>query len=87
MLNIVVLAAGKGTRMRSKLPKVLHVLAGESLLSRVLNTARDLGSKNLCVVVGHGAEQVRAATSAIDVNFVEQKPQLGTGHALQLAAS
>ena len=87
MLNIVVLAAGKGTRMRSKLPKVLHVLAGESLLARVLNTARDLGSKNLCVVVGHGAEQVRAATSAIDVNFVEQKPQLGTGHALQLAAS
>lgn len=87
MLNIVVLAAGKGTRMRSKLPKVLHVLAGESLLSRVLNTARDLGSKNLCVVVGHGAEQVRAATSAIDVNFVEQMPQLGTGHALQLAAS
>ncbi|AXF84393.1 Bifunctional protein GlmU [Ephemeroptericola cinctiostellae] len=87
MLNIVVLAAGKGTRMRSKLPKVLHVLAGESLLARVLSTARDLGSKNLCVVVGHGAEQVRAATSATDVHFVEQMPQLGTGHALQLAAS
>lgn len=87
MLNIVVLAAGKGTRMRSKLPKVLHVLAGESLLARVLNTARDLGSKRLCVVVGHGAEQVRAATSAVDVDFVEQMPQLGTGHALQLAAS
>ena len=75
MLNIVVLAAGKGTRMRSKLPKVLHVLAGESLLARVLNTARDLGSKRLCVVVGHGAEQVRAATSAVDVDFVEQMPQ------------
>ncbi|WP_114563852.1 bifunctional UDP-N-acetylglucosamine diphosphorylase/glucosamine-1-phosphate N-acetyltransferase GlmU [Ephemeroptericola cinctiostellae] len=86
-MNIVVLAAGKGTRMRSKLPKVLHVLAGESLLARVLSTARDLGSKNLCVVVGHGAEQVRAATSATDVHFVEQMPQLGTGHALQLAAS
>ncbi len=87
MLNIVVLAAGKGTRMRSKLPKVLHVLAGESLLARVLNTARDLGSKKLCVVVGHGAEQVRAAIAAADVDFVEQMPQLGTGHALQLAAS
>lgn len=87
MLNIVVLAAGKGTRMRSKLPKVLHVLAGESLLDRVLNTARELGSKDLCVVVGHGAEQVCAAVSAEDVHFVEQMPQLGTGHALQLAVS
>ena len=87
MLNIVVLAAGKGTRMRSKLPKVLHVLAGESLLARVLNTARDMGTKKLCVVVGHGAEQVRAAIAAADVDFVEQMPHLGTGPALQLAAS
>ncbi|WP_133620214.1 bifunctional UDP-N-acetylglucosamine diphosphorylase/glucosamine-1-phosphate N-acetyltransferase GlmU [Hydromonas duriensis] len=85
-MNIVILAAGKGTRMRSKLPKVLHPLAGTSLLGRVLDTARSLGSEQLCVVVGHGAEQVRVAVSAADVSFVEQTPQLGTGHALQLAA-
>jgi bifunctional UDP-N-acetylglucosamine pyrophosphorylase/glucosamine-1-phosphate N-acetyltransferase len=85
MLNVVVLAAGKGTRMRSKRPKVLHDLAGKSLLCHVLETARALSASNLCVVVGHEAEQVRAATAAQDVTFVEQMPQLGTGHALQLA--
>lgn len=85
MLNIVVLAAGKGTRMRSKLPKVLHLLSGRSLLAHVLDVARSLNAAKLCVVVGHEAEQVRAAMAADDVVFVEQNPQLGTGHALQLA--
>ena len=86
MLNVVVLAAGKGTRMRSKLPKVLHPLAGQSLLAHVLQAARALNAAQLCIVVGHEAEQVRHAVAADDVVFVEQSPQLGTGHALQLAA-
>ena len=86
MINVVVLAAGKGTRMRSKLPKVLHPLAGKALLHHVLDAARALDAAKLCVVVGHEAEQVRAASAASGVVFVEQMPQLGTGHALQLAA-
>ena len=86
MINVVVLAAGKGTRMRSKLPKVLHPLAGKALLHHVLDAARALDAAQLCIVVGHEAEQVRAASAARDVVFVEQMPQLGTGHALQLAA-
>ena len=84
MLNVVVLAAGKGTRMRSSKPKVLHRLAGVSLLDHVLNTARNLDAGRLCVVVGHEAEQVRQAINAPDIIFVEQNPQLGTGHAVQL---
>lgn len=90
MLNVVVLAAGKGTRMRSNKPKVLHHLAGDTLLNRVLDSARHLGASRLCVVVGHEADQVRQsvqATGAHDVTFVEQMPQLGTGHAVQLAAA
>lgn len=86
MINVVVLAAGKGTRMRSKLPKVLHPLAGKTLLQHVMDAARALAAAKLCIVVGHEAEQVCAASAASDVVFVEQMPQLGTGHALQLAA-
>ena len=84
MLNVVVLAAGKGTRMRSNKPKVLHTLAGESMLEHVLDTARLLDGSRLCVVVGHEAEQVKSSISEDDVVFVEQVPQLGTGHAVQL---
>ena len=86
MLNVVVLAAGKGTRMRSKLPKVLHPLAGKPLLHHVLDAARALDASKLCIVVGHESAQVRVSAQAQDVVFVEQTPQLGTGHALQLAA-
>ena len=86
MLNVVVLAAGKGTRMRSNKPKVLHRLAGVSLLDHVLSTARSLDAARLCVVIGHGSEQVRESISASDIIFVEQNPQLGTGHAVQLTA-
>lgn len=86
MINIVVLAAGKGTRMQSKIPKVLHPLAGSSLLQRVMATARELGAVRLCVVIGHESKQVKQAVSAPDVDFVVQSPQLGTGHALQLAS-
>ncbi|WP_207003378.1 bifunctional UDP-N-acetylglucosamine diphosphorylase/glucosamine-1-phosphate N-acetyltransferase GlmU [Trinickia mobilis] len=84
-MNIVILAAGTGKRMRSALPKVLHPLAGRPLLSHVIDTARTLKPGRLVVVVGHGAEQVREAVAAPDVQFVLQAEQLGTGHAVQQA--
>ena len=87
MLNVVVLAAGKGTRMRSNNPKLLHPLAGDTLLNHVLNSAQSLGASRLCVVIGHEAEQVRQSVGERNVVFVEQSPQLGTGHAVQLAAA
>jgi bifunctional UDP-N-acetylglucosamine pyrophosphorylase/glucosamine-1-phosphate N-acetyltransferase len=84
-MNIVILAAGTGKRMRSALPKVLHPLAGRPLLSHVLRTARALQPSRLVVVVGHGAEQVQAAVGAPDVQFAVQAEQLGTGHAVRQA--
>ena len=84
-LNVVVMAAGKGTRMRSALPKVLHRLAGTSLLQHVLNAAAELGGGRTVVITGHGAEQVEAAAVASGAAFVRQMPQLGTGHAVQQA--
>jgi bifunctional UDP-N-acetylglucosamine pyrophosphorylase / glucosamine-1-phosphate N-acetyltransferase len=84
-MNIVILAAGTGKRMRSALPKVLHPLAGRPLLSHVIDTARSLEPTRLVVVIGHGAEQVRAAVGAPDVQFAVQEKQLGTGHAVQQA--
>lgn len=84
-MNIVILAAGAGKRMRSALPKVLHPLAGRPLLSHVIDTARSLAPTRIVVVVGHGAEQVRAAVAAPDIVFAEQTRQLGTGHAVQQA--
>ncbi len=84
-MNIVILAAGTGKRMRSALPKVLHPLAGRPLLAHVLDTARSLHPVRLVVVIGHGAEAVRAAVAAPDVQFAVQEQQLGTGHAVQQA--
>ncbi len=84
-LNIVIMAAGKGTRMKSTLPKVLHKLAGRSLLQHVMQTAAGLGADRSVVITGHGAEQVEAAVSAPNLQFVRQVPQLGTGHAVQQA--
>lgn len=86
MLNIVILAAGKGTRMNSTRPKVLHKLAGSAMLDRVIKNARGLNAENLFVVVGHEAAQVVSHVGTDNVTFIEQNPQLGTGHALQLAA-
>ena len=83
-MNIVILAAGTGKRMRSALPKVLHPLAGRPLLSHVIDTARTLQPSRLVVVVGHGAEQVHAV-AAPDVQFAVQAEQLGTGHAVRQA--
>ncbi len=71
--------------MHSDLPKVLHPLAGRALLEHVLACARSLAPRRLVVVVGHGAEQVRSALDAEDIRWVEQKPQLGTGHAVSRA--
>lgn len=79
----VVLAAGKGTRMRSERPKVLHEAAGRPLLAWVLDAARGAGCDRLLVVVGHGADEVKGAfADAEDVTWVLQERQLGTGHAL-----
>jgi bifunctional UDP-N-acetylglucosamine pyrophosphorylase / glucosamine-1-phosphate N-acetyltransferase len=87
MLNIVIMAAGKGTRMKSALPKVLHRLAHQSLLHHVLDTSLALGADRIITVTGHGAEAVEAAVkvSAPQVQFARQMPQLGTGHAVQQA--
>ncbi|ASL44237.1 Bifunctional protein GlmU [Burkholderia sp. AD24] len=84
-MNIVILAAGTGKRMRSALPKVLHPLAGRPLLAHVIDTARALNPARLVVVIGHGAEAVRQAVAAPDVQFAVQEQQLGTGHAVQQA--
>jgi bifunctional UDP-N-acetylglucosamine pyrophosphorylase / glucosamine-1-phosphate N-acetyltransferase len=84
-LNIVILAAGQGKRMHSNLPKVLHLLAGRPLLAHVLDAARALSPTKIIVVTGHEAERVRKAVAAPDVVFVNQSPQLGTGHAIQQA--
>ncbi|HHX81619.1 MAG TPA: NTP transferase domain-containing protein, partial [Pseudomonadaceae bacterium] len=81
-MDIVILAAGKGTRMRSRLPKVLHPLAGKPLLGHVVDAARQLADGSLCVVVGHGGDQVRSAFPDADIHWVEQREQLGTGHAV-----
>ena len=84
-LHVVILAAGQGKRMRSDLPKVLHLLAGRPLLFYVIEAANGLGAARVHVVYGHGGGSVREAMAAADVEWVEQREQLGTGHALALA--
>jgi bifunctional UDP-N-acetylglucosamine pyrophosphorylase/glucosamine-1-phosphate N-acetyltransferase len=84
--DIVIMAAGKGTRMKSSLPKVLHRLAGKSLLQHVLDACAGLGAARTIVITGHGADAVESAVAAAHLQFVRQMPQLGTGHAVQQAA-
>ncbi|WP_426116548.1 bifunctional UDP-N-acetylglucosamine diphosphorylase/glucosamine-1-phosphate N-acetyltransferase GlmU [Pseudomonas sp. DSP3-2-2] len=84
-LDIVILAAGQGTRMRSALPKVLHPVAGDSMLGHVIHSARQLSPQRIHVVIGHGADVVRERLAADDLNFVLQDKQLGTGHAVAQA--
>jgi bifunctional UDP-N-acetylglucosamine pyrophosphorylase/glucosamine-1-phosphate N-acetyltransferase len=84
-LNIVILAAGQGTRMKSALPKVLHPIAHKPLLQHVLDTARQLDAHTIHVVYGHGGEQVKETLGSPDVNWVLQDQQLGTGHAVEQA--
>lgn len=82
-LHVVILAAGKGTRMKSAVPKVLHPLAGLPLIEHVLRTVDQLSVASRVLVVGHGADEVRTALAGRpDLQFVVQSPQLGTGHAL-----
>ncbi|MDH5539724.1 MAG: bifunctional UDP-N-acetylglucosamine diphosphorylase/glucosamine-1-phosphate N-acetyltransferase GlmU, partial [Rhizobacter sp.] len=85
-LDIVIMAAGKGTRMKSALPKVLHRLAGRSLLQHVMDTASTLHADSIITITGHGAPAVEAAVQGPNLKFVRQMPQLGTGHAVQQAA-
>ncbi len=84
-LSIVILAAGKGKRMHSDKPKVLHTLAGRPLLQHVLDTAVQFAPGKTCVVYGHGGEAVPQAMAQYEASFVLQEPQLGTGHAVQQA--
>ncbi|MDA8129603.1 MAG: bifunctional UDP-N-acetylglucosamine diphosphorylase/glucosamine-1-phosphate N-acetyltransferase GlmU [Betaproteobacteria bacterium] len=85
MLEILILAAGKGTRMRSDLPKVLHRLAGKFLLGHVVDTAHALGADQICVVYGFGGEAVPQALADDRLTFVLQAEQHGTGHAVKQA--
>ena len=88
-VDVVVMAAGKGTRMKSRLPKVLQRLAGVPLVQHVLNTAAQLNARSAVVITGHGADQVEpvllAPGQVLAVQCVRQEPQLGTGHAVQQA--
>lgn len=81
-LNIVILAAGQGTRMKSALPKVLHSLAGFPLVQHVINTSKELSPEEINVVYGHGGEQVQQQINDSTINWVLQAEQLGTGHAV-----
>ena len=82
-LKVVILAAGKGTRMRSKLPKVLQPLASKPLLQHVIDTAEQLESQSIITVVGHGADLVKDTVESKALDFVMQSEQLGTGHAVR----
>jgi bifunctional UDP-N-acetylglucosamine pyrophosphorylase/glucosamine-1-phosphate N-acetyltransferase len=84
-LGVILLAAGQGTRMKSAIPKVLHPLGGKALFLHALQTARRLDPARIAIVVGHGASAVRQAYPLIEVNWVIQERQLGTGHAVLCA--
>jgi bifunctional UDP-N-acetylglucosamine pyrophosphorylase/glucosamine-1-phosphate N-acetyltransferase len=87
-MNVVILAAGMGKRMQSSLPKVLHPIAGKAMLQHVIDTARHVQHSvqaQICVIYGHGGEQVPTAVAAEDICFAKQEPQLGTGHAVAQA--
>jgi len=86
-LAVVILAAGKGTRMRSSLPKVLHPVADKPMVQHVIDSARELHANNINVVYGFGGELLRQAITGNDLTFVEQSEQLGTGHAVNVAAN
>ena len=84
-LSVVILAAGKGTRMRSSLPKVLHPVADKPMVSHVIDSARQLNAENIYLVYGFGGEVLKAKVTGDDLTFVEQTEQLGTGHAVDMA--
>jgi bifunctional UDP-N-acetylglucosamine pyrophosphorylase/glucosamine-1-phosphate N-acetyltransferase len=89
-VDVVIMAAGKGTRMKSRLPKVLHRLGGRALLAHVIDCAARLSARQAVVITGHGAAEVESAISrevpaGLGIQFARQEPQLGTGHAVQQA--
>lgn len=84
-LSIVILAAGKGTRMQSNMPKVLHKIAGKSMLQHVIDAAQQLQPEQVIVVAGHEIEQVKSSVVEQDIIIAEQSEQLGTGHAVDQA--
>ena len=85
--TVIILAAGKGTRMRSQLPKVLQPLAGQPLLGHVINTAKKLNASNIITIYGHGGDRVQQQFAQEQIQWVEQAEQLGTGHAVQMTLS
>lgn len=84
-LSVVILAAGKGTRMKSPLPKVLHKVAGKPMVTHVVETGQQLGANQIIVVHGHGSDQVQDVLSDYPVGYAHQEQQLGTGHAVAQA--
>ena len=85
-LTTIILAAGKGTRMRSEIPKILHKIADRSLLEHVYDMSKQLPDNKIKIVYGHGGELVRESLSQLEATWIEQKQQLGTGHAVQQVA-
>ncbi|GGO66427.1 bifunctional UDP-N-acetylglucosamine diphosphorylase/glucosamine-1-phosphate N-acetyltransferase GlmU [Bowmanella pacifica] len=83
--SVVILAAGKGTRMKSSLPKVLHPIAGKPMVQHIIDTVNGLGAQNIHLVYGHGGEQLQQALAHNELNWCLQAEQLGTGHAVQQA--
>jgi len=84
-ITAIILAAGQGTRMKSSRPKVLHQILGRPMIAYLLDTLREAGVNDIVVVVGHQAEAVKEALKDYELRFVIQEPQLGTGHAVQVA--
>lgn len=84
--SAVILAAGKGTRMHSNMPKVLHTLAGKPMVKHVIDTCTGLGAQNIHLVFGHGGDQMQTTLADETVNWVLQADQLGTGHAVDQAS-
>ena len=84
-LKVIILAAGEGKRMKSKLPKVLHKVQGKPMVKHVIDMAKNAGADDICVVIGHGGDAVKAALEDENVKFAIQEKQLGTGHAVMQA--
>ena len=85
MLTVAILAAGKGTRMASSMPKVLHKLSGKTLLQRVIDSCKELNPDKIFIIIGHKSEEVEGSISKNkNIHFIVQNPQKGTGHAVQV---
>lgn len=84
-LSVVILAAGKGTRMCSRLPKVLHKIADKPMVQHVIDTVKGIGAENIHLIYGHGGDQMKEVITERRLNWIKQTEQLGTGHAMQIA--